>query len=88
MEFKGNCYIYCEYTKDDRGKTGQGHVYYGTKENSTAGTGSGTDFGMSYYQYYYWLISKLDEKMLTNHLEFSVSAVLTTCLEWKKFNQT
>ena len=43
----GNCYIYCEDNK-----THQGHVYYGTKSNCSAGTGSGTDFNMDYFEYY------------------------------------
>ena len=42
-----NCYIYCEDKKSH-----QGHVYYGTKSNCEAGTGSGTDFGMDYFEYY------------------------------------
>ena len=43
----GNCYIYCEYNSNH-----QGHVYYGTKSYCEAGTGSGTDFDMDYYEYY------------------------------------
>lgn len=43
----GNCYIYCEDNNSH-----QGHVYYGTKSNCAAGTGSGTDFGMDYFEYY------------------------------------
>ena len=43
----GNCYIYCEDNK-----THQGHVYYGTKSSCAAGTGSGDDFGMDYFEYY------------------------------------
>ena len=43
----GNCYIYCEDNNSH-----QGHVYYGTKSNCVAGTGSGTDFGMDYFEYY------------------------------------
>nr|CAD2197667.1 unnamed protein product [Meloidogyne enterolobii] len=42
---KGDCFIYCE-------RGGRGHVYYGTKDNCVAGTGSGKDFGAQYYQYY------------------------------------
>ena len=40
-----NCYIYCE-------KSGQGHVYYGTKSNCVHGTGSADDYGMTYVEYY------------------------------------
>ena len=42
-----NCFIYCEDNN-----THQGHVYYGTKSYCEAGTGSGTDFDMDYYEYY------------------------------------
>ena len=41
----GNCFIYCE-------KSGQGHVYYGTKATCVHGTGSAEDFGMTYIEYY------------------------------------
>ena len=43
----GSCYIYWEDNSNH-----QGHVYYGTKSYCEAGTGSGTDFGMDYYEYY------------------------------------
>ena len=44
----GNCYIYCEDNN-----THQGHVYYGTKSDCSAGTGSADDFGMEYVEYYF-----------------------------------
>ena len=43
-----DCFIYCEDNN-----THQGHVYYGTKKNCVAGTGSGTYFNMDYFEYYY-----------------------------------
>ena len=46
-----NCYIYCEKTENPN--KGQGHVYYGKKNNCVAGTGSADGFDMKYVEYYY-----------------------------------